>query len=84
MSPRPVSIRIRFRDFRANIKTLGMTKTILISTHILQEVDAVADRVLLVNDGKLLFDGTPDELKKGDSLEATFYQLTGQHREEVK
>ncbi len=66
----------QIRDFRANIKTLGMTKTILISTHILQEVDAVADRVLLVNDGRLLFDGTPDELREDGSLERPFHRLT--------
>lgn len=67
----------QIRDFRRNIKVLGMTKTVLISTHILQEVDAVADRVLLVHDGKLLFDGVPDELKEDGSLEMPFYRLTG-------
>lgn len=66
----------QIRDFRENIKVLGMTKTILISTHILQEVDAVAGRVLLVNDGQLLFDGAPDELKENGSLERPFYRLT--------
>jgi len=67
----------QIRDFRENIKVLGMTKTVLISTHILQEVDAVADRVLLVHDGRMLFDGAPDELKEGGSLEKPFYRLTG-------
>lgn len=67
----------QIRDFRDNIRLLGKTKTVLISTHILQEVDAVADRVLLVHNGSLLFDGTPDELKEGGSLEKPFYRLTG-------
>jgi len=66
----------QIREFRDNIKTLGMTKTVLISTHILQEVDAVANRVLLVNDGRMVFDGSPAELKEGGSLEAPFYRLT--------
>ncbi len=66
----------QIRDFRDNIRLLGKTKTVLISTHILQEVDAVADRVLLVHNGRMLFDGTPDELKEGDSLEKPFYRLT--------
>ena len=66
----------QIRTFRANIQELGRTKTILISTHILQEVDAVADRVLLINEGKLVFDGTPGELKKDGSLEQPFYRLT--------
>lgn len=67
----------QIRDFRENIKVLGKTKTILISTHILQEVEAVADRVILIHDGRVLFDGTPFALREGGSLEQTFYRLTG-------
>lgn len=66
----------QIRDFRDNIKLLGRKKTILISTHILQEVEAVADRLLLVNDGRLVYDGTPAELKEDGSLEKPFYRLT--------
>jgi ABC-2 type transport system ATP-binding protein len=67
----------QIRDFRSNISTLGESKTILISTHILQEADAIAKRILLINDGRLMFDGTADELRKGDSLEQAFYRMTG-------
>ncbi|MDH3197713.1 MAG: ABC transporter ATP-binding protein [Candidatus Krumholzibacteria bacterium] len=66
----------QIRDFRENIKVLAMSKTVLISTHILQEVDAVADRVLLVNDGYMVFDGAPAALKEDGSLEKPFYRLT--------
>jgi ABC-2 type transport system ATP-binding protein len=66
----------QIREFRENIKVLAITKTVLISTHILQEVDAVANRVLLVHNGEMLFDGTPGELKEGGSLEIPFYRLT--------
>jgi ABC-2 type transport system ATP-binding protein len=66
----------QIREFRENIKVLAVSKTILISTHILQEVDAVADRLLLIHNGGLVFDGTPDELKEGGSLEKPFYRLT--------
>ncbi len=66
----------QIRIFRDNIQELGRTKTILISTHILQEVDAVADRVLLINEGKLVFDGAPEELKENGSMEQSFYRLT--------
>ena len=66
----------QIREFRHNIRDLGKTKTILLSTHILQEVEVVADRVLLVHNGQLAFDGTPAELKKDDSLEEPFYELT--------
>lgn len=68
----------QIRDFRQNIKVLGMTKTILISTHILQEVNAVADRVLLVHNGKLLLDGNPGDLREDGSLERKFYRLTSE------
>lgn len=66
----------QIKDFRSNISKLGESKTILISTHILQEADAIAQRILLVNDGKLMFDGTPGQLAKEDSLEGAFYKLT--------
>jgi len=66
----------QIRDFRSNIRKLGETKTILMSTHILQEVTAVSDRVLLIHDGRMVFDGPPAELEEKQSLEETFYELT--------
>ena len=66
----------QIRHFRDNIQVLGRTKTVVISTHILQEVDAVADRVIFIHNGRLIFDGAPDELKEGGSLEQPFYRLT--------
>ena len=66
----------QIREFRANIRTLGETKTILISTHILQEVEAVADRVLFVNNGEIVYDGRPEDLKENGSLEEPFHRLT--------
>ncbi len=71
----------QIKEFRLNISKLGRSKTILISTHILQEVEAVADRVLFVDRGKLVFDGTPEELKSGGTLEETFYRLTGSYKQ---
>ena len=70
----------QIREFRTNIQELGKTKTILISTHILQEVNAVADRVLFVNEGRLIFDGTPAELQQEGSLEEPFYRMTNYGR----
>ena len=74
----------QIRDFRTNINQLGKTKTILISTHILQEVQAIADRVLFIHNGRLLFDGTPQEFTAGRSLDESFYQWTGHGREETR
>ena len=67
----------QIKQFRENIQRLGRTKTVLISTHILQEVEAVADRVLLIHNGRLLFDGPRVDLEKNGSLEEPFYRLTG-------
>ncbi len=66
----------QIRDFRANIVDLSLTKTILLSTHILQEVQAIAARVLFIHDGRLVFDGTPEEMCKNLSMDETFYRLT--------
>ena len=60
------------------IRQLGESKTILLSTHILQEVDAMCNRVLFINEGRLVFDGTPDELGQGQhDLDEKFLELTG-------
>ncbi len=66
----------QIRDFRTNISRLGESKTILISTHILQEVEAVARRVLFIHRGRLVFDGPSGELRQSGSLEEAFYRLT--------
>jgi len=73
----------QIKDFRTNISKLGHSKTILMSTHILQEVEAVADRVLLVNRGKMMFDGSPFDLKHKGTLEETFYRLTSDAKSEA-
>jgi ABC-2 type transport system ATP-binding protein len=70
----------QIREFRGSIRKLGETKTILMSTHILQEVTAVSDRVLLIHNGRLVFDGTPAQLQESKPLEETFYELTNYGR----
>ena len=70
----------QIKQFRDNITRLGRTKTLLISTHILHEAEAVADRVLLVNSGRLVFDGTLADLEEDGSLEQPFYRLTAAPR----
>ncbi len=70
----------QIREFRGSIRELGKRKTILISTHILREVDVIADRVLFIHNGKLIFDGTPEELRENDSLEEPFYRMTSDGR----
>ena len=63
---------------RELITSLAKTKTILLSTHILQEVKAIAGRVILVNHGRVIFDGSvPEMIKDGQDMDARFRQLTG-------
>ena len=67
----------QIREVRENIRRLGEKKTILLSTHILQEVEALADRVILVAEGRLVFDGKPQDLvASGGTLDDRFYELT--------
>jgi ABC-2 type transport system ATP-binding protein len=67
----------QIRVVRSLIRELGKSKTILVSTHILQEVEPVADRVLFIHDGKIVYDGPPAELRQdGRSLEEQFHRLT--------
>lgn len=55
-------------EIRNLIKELGKEKTVILSTHILPEVTATCDRVLIITNGKLVADGTPEELlKQGQS-----------------
>jgi len=69
----------QIRGVRTLIRELGQSKTVLVSTHILQEVEPVADRVLFIHDGKIVFDGKPAELRaEGQSLEDQFHRLTAQ------
>ena len=64
-------------DVRELIRSLGQTKTILLSTHILQEVRAVASRVLLIHDGRIVLDGTIAEMEgPAHDMDAQFRKLT--------
>lgn len=51
-------------EIRKLIRELGKKKTVMLSTHILQEVQATCDRVLIINKGEIVADGTPDSLQK--------------------
>ena len=62
---------------REMLRRIGKEKTILLSTHILQEVEAVASKVLFINEGRLVFSGTIAEFKKqGTDIESRFRELT--------
>jgi ABC-2 type transport system ATP-binding protein len=67
----------QIHEVRETIRKLGESKTILLSTHILQEVEAMAKRVLFIDEGRLIYDGTIRELTKdGRHLDEHFRELT--------
>ena len=67
----------QIREVRETIRRLGETKTILLSTHILQEVEAMCNRVIFINEGRLVFDGTPREFAEdAKNYDERFHQLT--------
>lgn len=70
-------------EIRKLIRELGKTHTVILSSHILSEVQAVCQQVLILSKGKLAASGTLEELTAGDrSLEEVFMELTGGNTEE--
>lgn len=66
-------------DVRERLRHLGRDKTILLSTHILQEVEAVASRILFIHQGRIIFDGSLTEMRsKGSNLDVIFSELTAE------
>ena len=51
-------------EIRRLIRELGKEKTVILSTHILPEVEATCDRILIISNGKLVADGTAETLRK--------------------
>ena len=49
-------------EIRELIKKIGKSKTVMLSTHIMQEVEAICDRVVIINKGEIVADGKPKEL----------------------
>ncbi len=52
----------QIKDIRAVIRELGKTKTVMLSTHILQEVEILCNRILIVNQGHIVAEGTSSEI----------------------
>ena len=51
-------------EIRKLVRELGKEKTVILSTHILPEVEATCDRILIINKGKIVADGTAESLRK--------------------
>ncbi len=65
---------IQIREIRELIRTLATEqgRTVILSTHILPEVEAICQRVLVISSGELRLDGTLDEVRKEGTLEEVF------------
>lgn len=68
---------------RQLIKDLAKTKTIIFSTHILQEASAVADRLVIIDRGRIIANNTADELRRAKSQENLIYVTLQAPREEA-
>jgi ABC-2 type transport system ATP-binding protein len=64
---------IQIQEIRNLIRKVGNEKTVIFSTHILPEAQSVSDRILIISDGKIVGEGTPDELTALAAGEATTY-----------
>ena len=77
-------------DIRKLIKDLAQKKTIVFSTHILQEVEALADRIVIINQGKIIAKGTKDDLARmvpkenAATLEDIFVSLLKKTKQQKK
>lgn len=63
-------------EIRNLIETVGKSKTVLLSTHIMQEVEAICDRVIIINNGQIVANDTAANVKQNKSLEEVFHELT--------
>jgi ABC-2 type transport system ATP-binding protein len=72
-------------EIRSLIKELGRRKTVILSSHILQEIEAICSQIMIINEGKIAAQGTPEEIagtmKGGDTWELI---LKGGDTESIK
>ncbi len=63
-------------EVRQLIRSMAQSKAIVLSTHILEEVEAVCTRAIIIANGKVLFDGTPEALAQRGPLDEVFRKIT--------
>jgi ABC-2 type transport system ATP-binding protein len=72
-------------EVRGLIRKMGEKKAIIFSTHILEEVDAVCSRAIIIDRGKIVANGTPDQLRqKSESAGAVILRVSGMDSATVK
>ena len=67
----------QIQEVRNTMNRLGKDRTILLSTHIMQEVEAMANRVIMIHEGHLVYDGPMNKLaESGETLDQAFRRKT--------
>ncbi len=64
-------------EIRELLRKLGRSKVILFSSHILQEISAICSRIMVIKDGTLVADGSPDELQAQSTGEVVRVKIAG-------
>jgi len=64
-------------DIRELIKKIGKEKTVMLSTHIMQEVEAICDRVVIINKGRIVANDTASVLQQSMSLQTVYVEFEG-------
>ncbi len=63
----------QLEDIRKLILNIGKTKTVMLSTHIMQEVEAICDRVIIIKEGKIVADEKTKDIQQVDSKKQTIF-----------
>ncbi len=63
----------QLEEIRSLIKTVGKTKTVILSTHIMQEVEAICEKVIIINNGKIVADESTEKLTHFNLNDSRFY-----------
>ena len=63
----------QLEEIRQLIVNIGKTKTVMLSTHIMQEVEAICDRVIIIKDGKIVADDTTEHIQQKDEDKQTVF-----------
>ncbi len=68
----------QIRDIRALIRELGDSSSVILSTHLLNEVESLCNRVIILQKGRLIYSGSSAEMMANSNMEEAFLQITEQ------
>jgi ABC-2 type transport system ATP-binding protein len=73
----------QLEDIRSLIKKIGKEKSVLLSTHIMQEVEAICDRVIIIKKGEIVADDSMSHLKEEAVSDVVFFHVNGKLNTEL-